>query len=217
MNHRSFGRFARAAVAATGLFAVLGSAHAGLSFQQIATGTRTEIFNGISGLSTQAIGSTVSLGQLVTDQLGTVSYTYLGQESGYADRLLTVAGATLLTEAQAVGTTVSRAVTALGALAFKFEGSAGMYAINGSTWSAGTSIGLIGQHSLVNGTFYDYVLGYNDSAGAARLGDWDDFVIGINFRALPVSAVPEPASYGMMLLGLGLIGSIARRRKSNNS
>ena len=29
-----------------------------------------------------------------------------------------------------------------------------------------------------------------------------------------VSAVPEPASYGMMLGGLGLIGFVARRRKS---
>ena len=30
-----------------------------------------------------------------------------------------------------------------------------------------------------------------------------------------VSAVPEPATYGMMLLGLGMIGTIARRRKNN--
>ena len=29
-----------------------------------------------------------------------------------------------------------------------------------------------------------------------------------------VSAVPEPATYGMMLLGLGMIGTIARRRKA---
>jgi hypothetical protein len=32
-----------------------------------------------------------------------------------------------------------------------------------------------------------------------------------------VTAVPEPATYGMMLLGLGMIGTIARRRKNNNS
>lgn len=29
-----------------------------------------------------------------------------------------------------------------------------------------------------------------------------------------VSAVPEPSTYGMMLLGLGMIGTIARRRKN---
>lgn len=36
-----------------------------------------------------------------------------------------------------------------------------------------------------------------------------------NFRAFnSVSAVPEPATYGMMLLGLGLVGFAARRRRS---
>lgn len=211
MQAQYFGRFLRAALA-TGVLAAAGAAHAGLSFQELSTGTRSEIFNGVSGLPTQAVGSTVSLGQLLTDQLGTVSFTYLGQESGYVDRLLTMAGATLLTEANAVGTTVSRAVTSLGALDFKFEGNTGLYAINGAAWSTGTSIGLIGQNSTVNGTTFDFVLGYNDSAGAAKLGDWDDFVIGVNFRATPVTSVPEPESYAMMLLGLGLIGVIVRRQ-----
>lgn len=36
-----------------------------------------------------------------------------------------------------------------------------------------------------------------------------------NFRAFnSVSAVPEPASYGMLLAGLGLLGFMARRRRS---
>lgn len=32
-----------------------------------------------------------------------------------------------------------------------------------------------------------------------------------------VSSVPEPGTYGMMLLGMGLIGTIIRRRKNNNA
>lgn len=35
-----------------------------------------------------------------------------------------------------------------------------------------------------------------------------------NFRAYSsVSAVPEPATYGMLMLGLGLVGFVARRRR----
>ncbi|MEN9467008.1 MAG: hypothetical protein RL081_1009 [Pseudomonadota bacterium] len=34
-----------------------------------------------------------------------------------------------------------------------------------------------------------------------------------SFERLPVSAVPEPETYAMMLAGLGLVGSIVRRRK----
>jgi len=38
-----------------------------------------------------------------------------------------------------------------------------------------------------------------------------------NFRAyLTVSAVPEPATYGMLISGLALVGFLARRRKSGN-
>jgi hypothetical protein len=36
-----------------------------------------------------------------------------------------------------------------------------------------------------------------------------------NFRAFSsVSAVPEPATYGMLMLGLGLVGFVARRRRA---
>ncbi|WP_229260254.1 PEP-CTERM sorting domain-containing protein [Duganella alba] len=36
---------------------------------------------------------------------------------------------------------------------------------------------------------------------------------GYAFQATPVAAVPEPASYGMLLGGLGLLGMVARRRR----
>ena len=197
-----------------GLLATAGVAQAGLSFQELATGSRTEIFNGIAGIANMATGTHVSLGRLLTDQLGTIAFTYLGNESGYNDKLLTVGGSTILTEANSVGTTVTRAVSSIGSINFKFEGNTGLYAINGlmSGWASGTSIGLIGKNMSVSGKSFDYVLGYNDSAGAARLGDWDDFVIGVKFT--PVSAVPEPETYAMMLAGLGFVGVMARRRNA---
>lgn len=36
-------------------------------------------------------------------------------------------------------------------------------------------------------------------------------------KLIAVSAVPEPQTYAMMLAGLGLMGAIARRRKSKNA
>ena len=35
------------------------------------------------------------------------------------------------------------------------------------------------------------------------------------YASISVSPVPEPETYGMMLMGLGLMGFVARRRKSN--
>ena len=58
----------------------------------------------------------------------------------------------------------------------------------------------------VGSTVYDFVIGYDDSAGKKYLGDWDDFVIG-------VSAVPEPETYAMFMIGLGLIGFSVRSQK----
>lgn len=53
------------------------------------------------------------------------------------------------------------------------------------------------------------MIGYNDSAGASTLGDWEDYVVGVNFTP----AIPEPEIYAMMGLGLGLMGWVGRRRK----
>ncbi|MES2952719.1 MAG: PEP-CTERM sorting domain-containing protein [Pseudomonadota bacterium] len=38
-----------------------------------------------------------------------------------------------------------------------------------------------------------------------------------NFTFTPTTAVPEPESYAMLLAGLGLMGAIVRRRKSNKA
>lgn len=205
---------------ATVLFLTAGAAHAGLTFVSTGTGTRTETFDGIAGLTVAgAINSTLLLGSLNTNELGTVTFTYLGNESSYTNKLLTLNGTAMLTESNAIGTKISKAVTQTGALSFKFVDDHQGYAINGGTWSNNTSIGLIGTNVTVRspgaaGT-YAYVIGFNDGAGkGTKLGDWDDFVVGVNFTAA-VTAVPEPETYAMLLAGLGLMGAVARRRKAN--
>lgn len=184
-----------------------GTAHAGLSFVVTDSATRTEDFN-IAGFATLPTGSTVSLGHLDFTGPGsqTVTYTYLGQESGFIDKFYDTLGGNSLFESDPIGTSVSSVVSTVGPLSFKFEGDSGRFAINGGLWDKDTSIGLIGTNMLVGSTTYAYVLGYNDSAGTKHLGDWDDFVIG-------VSAVPEPETYAMLLIGLGLVGFSLRNKK----
>jgi hypothetical protein len=161
----------------------------------------------------------VSLGKLITDTPGTITFTYLGQESGYNNIFhLTINGSNLF-ESNPVGTSISSAVSSPGAIGFSFEGNTGSFANNGGSWASGTSIGLIGTNLTVSeaagGGTYAFVLGYNDSAGARHLGDWDDMVIGANLVA--ASPVPEPEIYAMMLAGLGLMGFVARRRHLGSS
>lgn len=194
-------------IIAAALLIAGGTANAGLSFVSTDTVTRTEAFN-IGGFATLPVGSSLSIGHLDYTGPGsqTVTYTFLGQESGFNNKFYDILGGTTLLESNPIGTSVSSLVSVLGPLNFKFEGNTGKFAFNGGTWDTGTSIGLVGTNMLVGSTIYQYVLGYNDSAGSRHLGDWDDFVIG-------VSAVPEPETYAMMLIGLGLIGFSIRKQK----
>jgi hypothetical protein len=199
------------ALFAAALLALPGMAHAELSFLTSSTTARTEIFN-IAGFPNMAVGTLVDLGSLVTSHSGTVTFTYLGQESGYTNSLQFPASGASLFESDAVGTAISAMVNSVGAINFRFTelvSPSNSSAVNGGIWAPNTSIGMIGRNISVLGNSYDYVLGYNDSAGSASLGDWDDFVVGVNFA----TQAPEPEVYGMMLAGLGILGWAGRRRK----
>lgn len=228
MSHlatESFRRVARAmllSACAVALLASAGAARAGLQFVELATGVRTEAFN-LAHLPHFAVGSNLKLGALATTEPGTVTFTYLGNESGYHNRFHLHVGATQeLNEGHAIGTSISAFVGDLGTLSFRFEGSPGLFAANGGAWDPGTSIGLVGTDMTLNhggaaGT-YAYVLGYNDSAGAAKLGDWDDYVVGVNFTPyvqtpLNPQSVPAPHTALTLLLGLGLMGWSLRRSR----
>lgn len=195
-----------ATIAAAGLLVSASFANAALVFVETDTAKRTEAFD-VPGFATLPVGSMVSLGYLDFTGLGsqTVTYTYLGQESGFNNKFYDLLGGQQLLESDPVGTSVSSVVSSTGPLSFEFEGNVGKFAINGGDWDKNTSIGLIGTNMLVGSVVYDYVLGYNDSAGSKKLGDWDDFVIG-------VSAVPEPETYAMLIIGVGLIGFSLRKQ-----
>ncbi len=197
---------------ATVLLTVSGLANAQLSFLSSATATRTEAFN-VADVPAFATGTTLALGSLMTNAPGIFSFTYLGEESSFTNSLHLSNGLNLY-ESSAVGTSINATVAGAGALPFSFAeivSPSHSSAKNGGLWAPNTSIGLIGTNMNVLGNTYAYVLGFNDSAGTATLGDWDDFVIGVNV----VSHAPEPGVYGMMAAGLGMLGWVGRRRKQS--
>jgi len=199
---------------AAALLTMSGLANAELSFMTSSTTLRSEIFN-VAGFSNMAVGTAIDLGALVTNHSGIATFTYLGQESGYTNSLNLPASGLSLFESTPVGTSISAFVNSAGALSFKFAeiiSPTNASAINGGVWSPNTSIGLIGRNMSVLGNSYQYVIGYNDSAGSASLGDWDDFVIGVDFA----THAPEPGVYGMLVAGLGMLAWVGRRRKQKD-
>ena len=87
--------------------------------------------------------------------------------------------------------------------------------ISGVHLQAGAEYALL-VSSLGNewGTWFD------NSAGALGLGEWDasgyvDGVVGAYEILGVVTAVPEPATWAMMIIGFGVVGTVVRRRRSS--
>jgi hypothetical protein len=99
-----------------------------------------------------------------------------------------------------------------------FAGGAGLFS---STDMRGPNeIGLFDASSFSRGSnasaffFTNYGLGRDTESGRVNFGvDITRISEGPNYIT-PISAVPEPETYAMFLAGLGLIGTLARRRRN---
>ena len=159
---------------------------------------------------------------------GTFSATFLGSESGYANRYVQF-GTQVLNEST-VGATVTSQILGPGLIDFGFYsvGIANSLFKNGDI--AGSVLGFVvlkqyvqpcAQHQrCVSGVSsagynnhttlgdFDFLIGFNDKAKVDA--DYDDAVIGIKFTP---NAVPLPAALPLMATAIGLFGFGANRRR----
>jgi len=174
------------------------------SAQLVVPPSTTKTFSGYDGepaTQTGVLNHGVQ-GTLQTLGTGTVSFTYLGNESGNVNKFSFAIGHQSLTESSTLGSTISGAVGG-GALGFSFTDLS-----TGSTFGNG-DLSIVYVPNVGTKSFgqFQYVIGFNDNG--SRDGDFDDFVVGVNFTP----AVPEPETYALMLAGLGAMGFLVRRRR----
>jgi hypothetical protein len=101
------------------------------------------------------------------------------------------------------------------------SGTTGLIGLTGKV--VGNQVELFTTNSTVGDLDQTYLYGINDSLSATALPTNESFTVldtaaaGTNIRGVafaPVSAVPEPNSYLMLLLGMGLLAWLARRKKA---
>ena len=98
-------------------------------------------------------------------------------------------------------------------------GTATAVTLNQNGVNPGTVIGWHGGTTTITGLKFNLLAGVNTFTFSYSAPGWRNYGgqplsdEGWGIKSAMVTAVPEPETYAMMLAGLGLIGTIARRRK----
>ena len=206
-----YGFLRKIALTVTATVALMGSAHAS-TVTAIGGTTGTEA---TGAASNDVIGSVFGYfgAQLFADGPLKVEYTYLGKEAGDTNSFLVLGNLQFSTATSNYGDTASEIVSLAGLLNFAFGANQTTpTVINGSNSSTTNAPNFFvsfydrfGNLGALSGT--SGVIAFDDGGNPAD-ADYDDLVV-----RFTVSAVPEPATWAMMLLGFAGIGFLAYRRK----
>ncbi|HQN66005.1 MAG TPA: hypothetical protein PLR90_03105 [Methylophilus sp.] len=159
---------------------------------------------------------------------GTLTFTFLGQESGFLNNLSLTVGSAVQTLSEGVlGSSISAVIDGAGLIDFSFfsakpSGTFGQFN-NGDT--AGSTLGFAvlkefisnPDSAAVAGAGYnnsstlgdfDFLLGFNDSSKGDA--DYDDLVVGVSFKP---NVVPLPSALPLLLTTVGLFGLGVYRKR----
>ncbi len=138
---------------------------------------------------------------------GALSYTYIGKEAGYTNRVtfsINAGGCSFNTSTAVIGQTCND-TTDGGLLSFGFASSGTSSTVyNGQNFTNASPV----VFGLIRISEYQWYILLDDSGGNPNDKDFDDLGLLVTFRP---TSVPEPGTVG--LLGLGLMGMLLALRR----
>jgi hypothetical protein len=140
---------------------------------------------------------------------GTLTYTYIGKEAGYTNRVtfsIQAGGCSFSTSTAVVGQTCND-TTSGGLLTFRFTSSGTSASVwNGRDFTIASAMAF----GLIRISENQWYILLDDSGGSPNDKDFDDLGLLVTFTP---RSVPEPGTLGLLGLGLlGLMPALRRRR-----